>query len=245
MDAVIIAFVSGKGGTGTSTAAVLTGEALAALEKKVLYIELKPALRSADVIGGISGKTVFDLSDVMEGRCTVEKAAVPSIRQEGFWLLCAPYEDGTLAKRPLDALLKEQSSRYDYILLDASGGLDEAFALATEAAQRVVLVLTPDPAALRIGQLLVGQPELADKPVRLLLNRVIPQRALANGVLQDLDEAIDTVGAQLLGVIPDSAGIQVATTGGAALPGFGTERSVFKAIAKRLLGEEVPLVYRG
>ena len=245
MDAVTIAFVSGKGGTGNSTAAILVGEALAAAGKKVLYIELKAALRSADIIGGISGKTIYDLSDVMEERCPVEKAVVQSGRQEGLWLLCAPYEDGTLSKRPLDALLKEATSQYDFVFLDASGGLDEAFALATEAAERAVLVVTPDPAALRAGRLLAEQPELEGKPLRLLFSRVVPQRALAEGVLPDFDEAIDTVGAQLIGVIPDSAAIQVATTGGRPLPSHGTEQAVFKAIAKRLLGEEIPLVYQG
>lgn len=244
MDAVKIAFVSGKGGTGTSTTAIFTGGALAALGKKVLYIEVKPALRSADIIAGASGQVVYDLADVLQGRCLPEKAMVQSARFEGMDLLCAPYEDGQLAKKPLDILLTAYAGEYDFILLDASGALDESFALATEAAQRAVIVSTADPAALRSSRLVADQPELEQKPIRLLLNRVQPQRALADGVLRDLDEAIDTVGAQLLGVVPDLQSIQIASTGGAPLSALSMEHSIYKAVARRLLGEEVPLVYQ-
>ncbi len=244
MDTVTLAFASGKGGTGTSTAAILTGSALANLGKKVLYIELKTALRTSDIAAGIAGKVVFDLSDVLLGRCSLEKAAVESLRQPGLWLVCAPHEDGFWGKKPLARTLAGCKGQYDFIILDAPSGLDEGFALATEAADRAVLVLTADPIALRIGRLLCEQPELEHKPVRFLLNRVIPQRALAGGVLQDLDEAIDAVGVQLLGVIPDSSLLQIACTGGRPLPGHCTERAIFTAIAKRLLGEDIPLVYK-
>ena len=76
MDTLVIAFVSGKGGTGTTTAAVLTGRALASLGKKVLYIELKNALRTADIVAGMSRQVVYDLSDVLEGVCSLEKAVL-------------------------------------------------------------------------------------------------------------------------------------------------------------------------
>ncbi len=244
MSTAIFAFVSGKGGTGNSTACVLCGQALAALKKRVLYIELKFALRTADLIAGMAKQVVYGLADVMQGRCSLEKAILEHPRQPGFYLLFAPYEDGQFGKKALTQLLSQCYDAYDYILLDAPAGLDEGFALATEAANEVVLVLTPDPAALRIGYLLADQPELSQKPPRMILNRVNPQRALAPGVLLDLDEAIDLAGVQLLGVIPDSEAIQVATTGGIVLQKHQSETHIFEAIAKRIMGEHVPLLYK-
>ncbi len=240
----IIAFVSGKGGTGNSTTCVFTGQALASLGKRVLYIELKFALRTADLIAGMAKQVVYDMADVMQGRCPLEKAILEHPRQPGFYLLFAPYEDGVFGKKEITALLHQCQGAYDYILLDSAAGLGEEFALATEAANRAILVLTADPAALRIGYLLADQPELEHLPCRMILNRFIPQRALAPGVLQDLDEAIDLAAVQLLGLVPDSATIQVATTGGAVLQNNQPEMRIFEAIARRMLGENVPLQYK-
>ncbi len=242
MDTVILSFVSGKGGTGNTTTAVLTGRALASLGKKVLYVELKTSLRTADIVASMARQVVFDVSDVLRGVCSLEKAALQNHQQEGFWVLCAPYEDGFWSKRSLNKMLAECRGRYDFVLLDTSGGLDEGFALATEAASRAVLVMTPDPATLRIGQLMARQPELEHKPVRMILNRVNPERALARGVMKDLDEAIDMAEVQLLGVVPDSAAIQIATTGSRPLGRQTPENKIYQAIARRILGEDVPLL---
>ncbi len=244
MSTVIFTFVSGKGGTGNSTVCVLCGQALAALGKRVLYIELKFALRTADFIAGMAKHVVYDLSDVMQNRCSYEKAILEHPRQPGFYLLFAPYEDNLFGKKELTNLLSQCHGHYDFILLDAPSGLDEGFALATESANQAIFVLTPDPAALRIGNLLANQPELEQKPMRMILNRVVPQRALAPGVLRDLDEAIDMAGIQLLGVIPDSAALQVATTGGAVLQKHQPEARIFDAIAQRILGKNIPLLFR-
>ncbi len=243
MSAAILTFVSGKGGTGNSTVCVFCGQALAALGKRVLYIELKFALRTADFIAGMAKHVVYDISDVMQNRCPLEKAVLEHPRQPGFYLLFSPFEDNLFGKRELTQLLSNCHNDYDYILIDAPAGLEEGFALATEAAHQAIFVLTPDPVSLRIGQLLANQPELEQKPQRMILNRVLPQRALAPGVLLDLDEAIDLAGVQLLGVIPDSSAIQVATTGGAVLQNHQLEARIFEAIAHRILGKHMPLLY--
>ena len=78
MNAQTIMVCSGKGGTGKSTIAVLVGAHLAALNKKVLLIELDSGLRSVDIIAGVYGKTVYDIEDVLCGRCDGEKAVVQS-----------------------------------------------------------------------------------------------------------------------------------------------------------------------
>ena len=78
MNAQTVMICSGKGGTGKSTVAVLLGAQLAARGKKVLLIELDSGLRSVDVISGVYGKTVYDIEDVLCGRCEGSKAIVES-----------------------------------------------------------------------------------------------------------------------------------------------------------------------
>lgn len=243
MDAVLIAFASGKGGTGKSTTAVYTASALAARGKRVLLCELDFGLRCVDIIAGISGEAVFDLGDVLAGRCSAEKATVQSPYYDTFFLLSAPFGKAELDSTAFFKLCLQLKSAYDYILLDTAAGLGTSLMAATEVAHRIVLVLTPDPVALRDGRLVADQLDGGRAQLRLLLNRVGPPARQAD-TLPDLDTAIDTVGAQLLGVVPDSAAILKAAATGRPLPLGSVERDVFDAVAGRLLGEHIPLKYR-
>jgi septum site-determining protein MinD len=131
---------------------------------------------------------------------------------------------------------------YEYILLDVGGGLGDAFSAATEVANRFYILATPDPVSLRGARLVAEMLQELPAELRLVLNRVDPQLLQAEGVLYDLDEAVDTVGVRLLGVVPESGVIRAVAETGGALPGHSTEHKVFTAIARRVLGSEVPLV---
>lgn len=244
MDAVIIAFASGKGGTGKSTAAVHVGGALAALGKRVLLIEVDSALRSVDLIAGMSGQAVYDAGDIFAGRADAERAMVQSPWQENLFVIAAPYEGGSLSGPALAALCDAVRDSFDYILLDVAPGVGAALEAAAPLCHRMVLVLTPDAVSLRDGHLLADRLTGGDIEPCLLLNRVNAELILREDELPDLDEAIDTVGVQLLGVVPESAGIQRAAAAGGALTAKSREQAVFEAVAKRILGEEVPLIIR-
>ena len=73
MNAQTIMICSGKGGTGKSTVSVLLGAQLGAWGRRVLLIELDSGLRSVDMIAGVYGKTVYDIEDVLCGRCDGSK----------------------------------------------------------------------------------------------------------------------------------------------------------------------------
>lgn len=247
MDAVTIAFVSGKGGTGKSTTTVFVGGALAGLGKKVLLIELDSGLRSVDIIAGVSGETIFDVEDVLSGRCEAEKAVVDSPLYKGLSIISAPYSGGNvITSAGLKGLCNQLRSHFDYILLDTAAGIGVPFKAATETARRIMLVLTPDPVALRDGRLIADRllEEDETRILRLILNRVNGERLLQDGVLKDLDEAIDIVGIQLLGVVGESSAILKSGASGDALPHRSRERQVYRAIAQRITGEDVPLVVR-
>lgn len=245
MDALVIAFVSGKGGTGKSTTSVLVGGALAALGKSVLLVELDSGLRSVDVIAGVSGQTVFDIEDVLSGRCEPNRAIVQSSVYNGLSVISAPYAGGVITTKGLRVLCNKMRSHFDYILIDTAAGLGAPYQAAVAVANRVVLVLTPDPVALRDGRLITDELDTpGDGAVRLILNRVNPAQISAEGILRDLDEAIDIVGARLLGVIPESPAILKAAVTGTPLPANKLEKKVYDAIAYRITGHDVPLLMR-
>lgn len=243
MKAEIIAFASGKGGTGKSTTAVYVGAALASQGRKVLLVELDSALRSVDIIAGVSGQTVYDIEDVLSGRVRPGKAVVSSALYRGLSVISAPYSGEVITTRSLHLLCEKLSPFFDTILIDTAAGIGKPFKAATQEADLVVLVLTADPVALRDGRILADELATEGKAMRLVLNRVNPDHILRDHLLRDLDEAIDVVGVQLLGVVPESASILTASTGGSPLPHRSREMAVYSAIAGRLRGLEVPLVF--
>ncbi|MGN0984661.1 MAG: AAA family ATPase [Gemmiger sp.] len=244
MNAEIIMVCSGKGGTGKSTVSVLLGAQLAALGKKVLLIELDSGLRSVDIIAGVYGRTVYDIEDVLCGRCEGDKAIVESPLYKGLSVISAPYEGGVVAPAPLARLIDAMRAFFDFILLDTAAGMGAPFLAAAQVAERALIVLTPDPVALRDGRIVADQ--LLDgtrrqNAVRLVINRVTRDSFGKQAAVADLDECIDTVGVQLLAVIPESRELQQAAASGTALEARCGAAAAGAAMAKRLCGARVPL----
>ncbi len=234
---------SGKGGTGKSTLSVLAGSRLAARGKKVLLIELDSGLRSVDIISGVYGKTVYDISDVLSGRCEGDKAVVESPIYKGLSVISAPYENGVVKPEALKVLVDRMARYFDFILVDTAAGLGAPFQAASRVSSMALLVLTPDPVTLRDGR--IAADELVDaglKNVRLVMNRVTSRSF--GGAVRDLDECIDTVAAQLIAVVPESDQIQQAASGGYALSEGCTAFTALDNLARRILGEQVPLAVR-
>ena len=191
MNAQCIMVCSGKGGTGKSTVSVLLGACLARLGRKTLLVELDSGLRSVDIIAGVYGRTVYDIEDVLCGRCEGAKAVVPSPLYPGLSVISAPYEGGAVEAAPLGRLLTAMRPYFDFILLDTAAGMGAPFTAASTVADKALLVLTPDPVALRDGKIVAdrllagGRPQSA---VRLVMNRVRRESFGKNAAVADLDE---------------------------------------------------------
>ena len=109
-------------------------------------------------------------------------------------------------------------------------------------AHRALLVLTPDPVSIRDGRIVCDALEAGGCPeIRLIINKV--PRTLANCGIQSLDECIDTVGIQLLGVVPESRELQRCAMLGEALPEDCLASMAGAAMAGRLLGQRIPLLF--
>ena len=240
MNAQCIMVCSGKGGTGKSTVSVLLGACLARLGRKTLLVELDSGLRSVDIIAGVYGRTVYDIEDVLCGRCEGAKAVVPSPLYPGLSVISAPYEGGAVEAAPLGRLLTAMRPSFEFILLDTAAGMGAPFTAASTVADKALLVLTPDPVALRDGKIVADRLQSA---VRLVMNRVRRESFGKNAAVADLDECIDTVGVQLLAVIPESRVLQLAGANGTVPPAADPAVVAGQAMAKRLCGQRVPLTF--
>ena len=76
MGARVITVTSGKGGVGKTTASANLGVALSRLNKRVVLIDADIGLRNLDVVMGLENRIVYDLVDVVEGRCKLRQAMI-------------------------------------------------------------------------------------------------------------------------------------------------------------------------
>ena len=113
-----IVITSGKGGTGKTSLTGGVASCLAALGHRVLCIDMDIGLRNLDLTLGLSDRALMDFTDVLSGRCTLERAAVPHPEIQGLFLLTAPVN---LPGTPLDeAAMKQAYLDADLYLLPSS-----------------------------------------------------------------------------------------------------------------------------
>ena len=240
----IIAVVSGKGGTGKTSFTACVSLALAAMGHTTLALDCDITLRNLDLALGLSDSAVMDFSDVLEGRCTLAEAAVPHRKYPTLSLLAAPLAPvgARFSLSAMQALAQTIRRQYDYCFIDAPAGLGQGFQLATAVADSVVVVTTTDPAALRDAQRTVM--ELRRFPagqVHLVVNRV--QKKMLKALHTTIDDAMDTAGLPLLGVIPEDSDIPLALNRGIPLRDINYyAQRAYENIAKRITGQRAPLL---
>ena len=242
--ATAIVVTSGKGGTGKTSLTGGVASCLAALGNRVLCIDMDVGLRNLDLSLGLSDRALMDFTDVLEGRCSLERAAVPHPVIADLCLLTAPVKPPVRAVDPeeMRALLRRARQDYDYILMDSPAGLGPGFHLAACGADRAIVVSTTDASALRDAQRTVSVLRTTLPRIHLVVNRVQPK--LMRRLHTTIDDAMDTAGLPLLGIVPEDPQVMLAANSAQPLILFARKGAAvaYLNIAKRLTGQKVPLM---
>lgn len=237
-----VVVTSGKGGTGKTSLVGGVGSCLAALGHRVLCVDMDVGLRNLDISLGLTDQAVMDFTDVLSGRCELELAATAHPDIEGLYLLTAPMAlEPQVTEEAIGQLVAAAKERFDFVLMDCPAGLGHGFQLACAAADRGIVVATTDPSALRDAQRAVMALTPRMETLHLVMNRVQPK--LIRKLRTNLDEAMNTAGLPLLGVVPEDAQVTLAAGAGKPLiltTGKGAAIAYLN-IAKRLMGRQVPL----
>lgn len=240
----VIVVTSGKGGTGKTSLTGGVASCLAALGQKVLCIDLDIGLRNLDISLGMTDRALMDFTDVVEGRCTLERAAVEHPVIRGLYLLTAPVRPtpDALDEEKMKAMLLQARAQFDYILIDSPAGLGSGFRLAVCGADRAVVVSTNDSSALRDAQRTVVELGRRLDTIHLVMNRIQPR--LLRRLRTTIDDAMDAAGLPLLGVVPEDSQVILAANTGEPLILFSRKGAAlaYLNIAKRLMGQRVPLM---
>lgn len=239
----VIAVTSGKGGTGKTSLVGAVGSCLAALGHPTLCIDMDVGLRNLDLVLGLGDRVLMDFTDVAQGRCPLEKAAVEHPEIPGLFLLTAPYSlPRDLTVGAIKDLMKQARRRYDYVLLDAPAGLGVGFQIATCDCDRAIVVATSDASALRDAQRTVTELSKSVSAIHLVVNRVQPK--LLRKLHTTIDDAMDAAGLPLLGVVPEDPGVILCANRGRPL--ILNEKKgaavAYRNIAFRIDGKRVPVM---
>ena len=240
-----IAITSGKGGTGKTSLTGGVASCLAALGRRVLCVDMDVGLRNLDLTLGMSDRTLMDFTDVLSGRTTLEKAAMPHPAIQGLYLLTAPLTmpRDIITEEAMRAFLEGAKKQYDYILMDAPAGLGTGFRMSVCGADRAIVVSTTDASSLRDAQRTVGELSRTLRHIHLVVNRLQPK--LLRQLHTTIDDAMDAAGLPLLGIVPEDPQVMLAANRGEPLiliARYGAARAYLN-IARRLEGERVPLMH--
>ncbi len=238
----VIAVTSGKGGTGKTSITGGVAASLALMGKSVLTIDMDIGLRNLDITLGLNDRALMDFTDVALGRCPLSRAAVTHPTVKNLSLLTAPMHlPANLTEDKVKALLNTARDNYDYILIDSPAGLGAGFRLAICGADRVVVVATNDASSLRDAQRTVG--ELAEiRQVHLVMNRIQPK--LLRKLRTTIDDAMNTAGLPLLGVLPEDPKVMLCANMDQPLvvQNHSGAAQACRNIAQRLDGRYVPVM---
>ena len=239
-----VVVTSGKGGTGKTSLTGGVSSCLAALGQRVLCIDMDIGLRNLDISLGLTDRALMDFTDVLEGRCSLKRAAVPHPVIKNLYLLTAPLTlPPGISEERMKAFLRTARQQYDYILMDSPAGMGEGFRLAVCGADRGIVVSTTDASALRDAQRVVSLLSRQLPSIHLVVNRVQPK--LLRRLHTTIDDAMDAAGLPLLGVVPEDEQVMLSANQGKPIILASRKGAAvaYLNIARRLMGERVPLMH--
>lgn len=242
----VIVVTSGKGGVGKTTTSANVGTGLAKLNKKVILIDTDIGLRNLDVVMGLENRIVYNLVDVVEGNCRIKQALIKDKRYANLYLLpSAQTRDKTsVTPEQMKKLIDELKEEFDYIILDCPAGIEQGFKNAIAGADKALIVTTPEVSAVRDADRIIGLLEANEiEKHYLIINRIRPDM-VRRGDMMNIDDIIDILNIDLIGIIPDDQDIIVSTNKGepAVVNMKSSAGQGYRNITQRLVGNNVPLM---
>ena len=245
----VIVITSGKGGVGKTTTTANLGAALALRNKKVALVDTDIGLRNLDVVMGLENRIVYDIVDVVEEKCKLRQALIKDKRFNELFLLPAAQtrDKSAINEEQMKELIGKLKDEFDYILIDCPAGIEQGFKNAIAGADRAIVVTTAEISAIRDADRIIGLLEASEiKNPELVINRIRPNM-IKKGEMMDVDDIVDLLSIDLIGVVPDDEYIITQTNKGepVVIKEKAPSGKAYIEIARRILGENIDITDPG
>lgn len=235
---------SGKGGVGKTTAVANIGTGLAIRGYNVVLVDTDIGLRNLDLLLGLENRIVYNIVDVAEKRCQLRQALIKDKRLSNLYLLPAAQtrEKDAINRNQMIEIIESLRPSFDYILIDCPAGIEQGFKNAIAGADTAIVITTPEVAAVRDADRVIGLLEANgfNDPL-LIINRVRPEM-VRKGDMLGIEDVLEILAIKLLGIIPEDEEIIVSVNKGEPII-FNNNRSksgiAFNLIVSSILGEKV------
>ena len=188
----IIVITSGKGGAGKTTVCANLGIALSRRNLRVLLMDLDIGLNNLDVVMNVEDRVVYDLIDVVEGRCRPSQAFIQDESEPTLYVMPS-----------CKVVISRVSDSFDYVLIDCPAGLDVGFRRAVSSASEAIVVVTPHLSGVRDADKTIAELAALNVSVNVVVNRVRGD-LVAGGEMLSAFEVFSLLGHTALGIIPES-----------------------------------------
>jgi len=230
-----IVITSGKGGVGKTTVTANLGAALSVMGQRVALMDIDIGLNNLDVAMGIENRVVYDIIDVVEGRCRPKQALIQDESFSSLYIMPSSHlpDKSAISAQSVKALTERLSQSFDYILLDCPAGIDIGFHRAVTAADEAIVVTTPHISSIRDADkvlTLLNTYELVN--INVVVNRARGDLIASGEMLSPL-EISDLLKRKLSGVIPESDEVTKNLSFGRLLGG-GEIRECFLTLAENI-----------
>lgn len=223
-----IVITSGKGGVGKTTVTATLGRKLSDLGYRTALIDGDVGLNNLDVVIGVENRVVYDIGDVLAGKCRVNQALVADT--ESNLKVLPSSRDNTLITAQAFRCVTDSLTDFDFVLIDCPAGIEHGFHRAVSAADEAIVVTTPGASAIRdadkVASLLKSY-KLSE--ISLVVNRVRGDM-VARGEMMSAADIGELLHLPPIGVIPEDDCITLYQQLG-RVPDFALSDKAYGALA--------------
>lgn len=249
--AKIVVVTSGKGGVGKTTTSANFATGLAQRGHKTVVIDFDVGLRNLDLIMGVERRVVYDFVNVINKEAGLNQTLIKDKRVEGLFILPASQtrDKEALTQEGVQTVLDDlRAMDFEFIICDSPAGIERGAHMAMYFADEALIVTNPEVSSVRDSDRILGllssrtrRAEAAEEPIKehLVLARYAPER-VNRGDMLGVDDVIEILGIPLLGVVPESKSVLVASNSGApVIMDENTDAGrAYSDLVARFLGEE-------
>ncbi len=226
-----IVVTSGKGGVGKTTVGASLGRAFCDLGQNVVLVDADVGLNNLDVCLALENKVVYDIVDVISGRCRVSQALIEDL-ESGLYVLPSasdnPIVTAQTFRNVIDSLVG-----FDYVLIDCPAGIENGFHRAVSSAREAIVVTTPAVSAIRdadkVITLLSGY-QL--ESISVVVNRIRGDM-VSRGEMMSPSDITRLLRSEPIGIVPDDDLITLYSQVG-KVPEYAASDKAFKYLAENV-----------